>query len=75
MGPLLKNIAFMNKFYREWGTDRPVMAPIVWTGREIVLKANRGVVFKFLSKSDQWLKVLHESGENGWVHGDLVGRG
>ena len=42
------------------------------TDREIYLRANSGVAFKVIGQEGEWLKVLHESGNKGWVHANLV---
>lgn len=42
------------------------------TNNRIVLKASQGVAFKVLSQDGEWLEVLHDTGEQGWVHSNLV---
>lgn len=42
------------------------------TDHDIVFRADQGVPFKVLGQQGEWLQVVHESGEEGWLHGDLV---
>ena len=42
------------------------------TDHNIVFRADQGVAFKVLDQKGEWLQVVHESGEEGWLHGALV---
>ena len=42
------------------------------TNYEIVFKVLRGVPFKVLDKKDNWLKVKHAYGDQGWIYKTLV---
>ena len=39
---------------------------------KILLRAEKGVTFRLLKRKGKWLKVLHEDGEVGWIHRNLV---
>ena len=42
------------------------------TSHEVVFRAREGVGFKVLEFKAGWYRVLHESGREAWIHGDLV---
>lgn len=39
---------------------------------EIVYKAEKGVAFKVIGSQDNWLEVIHESNDKGWIYKSLV---
>ena len=42
------------------------------TDNSIVFKVERGVPFKVLNRSGNWLKVEHADGDRGWIYKTLV---
>lgn len=40
--------------------------------RQIIGKAQYGVVFKTVNRKSGWINVEHESGLNGWIKGNLL---
>jgi SH3-like domain-containing protein len=42
------------------------------TSFPVVFRAVKGVALKIEGEKDDWLKVIHESGQQGWIHKSLV---
>ncbi len=42
------------------------------TENEIVFSVGIGVPFKVLEQKNNWLRVLHADGDQGWIHDSLV---
>ena len=39
---------------------------------DVLFTAEDGIPFKVLKKQGQWLNVVHEDGDRGWIHQSLV---
>ncbi|MDF1577854.1 MAG: SH3 domain-containing protein [Desulfobulbales bacterium] len=47
-------------------------APDTGDNAQVVALVKYGVVFDFLAKDGEWLKVKHNDGTEGWIHQDMV---
>lgn len=42
------------------------------TSSETLFKVDSGVPFKVKQRKDSWLNILHDDGDEGWIHKSLV---
>ncbi len=42
------------------------------TSSEILFKVDSGVPFKVKQRKDGWLNIVHDDGDEGWIHKSLV---
>ena len=42
------------------------------TSNKVILRAERGVSFKVIKESGEWLQLEHASGSTGWMHKNLL---
>lgn len=42
------------------------------TDSDVVFTVDKGVPFKVLEENQQWLRIVHADGDQGWIHRSLV---
>lgn len=52
--------------------DRANIRESAETASDVVFKAEKGEVFKIEERKGQWMKVVDQKGDGGWVRGDMT---
>jgi SH3-like domain-containing protein len=42
------------------------------TGYDIIFKVEKGVPFRVMERKDNWIKIRHSDGDDGWIYKSLV---